>query len=96
MADHSPLPWRTMDGYANALIRQGDSQHLIALIFHGDSMDANAAFICRAVNCHHELVDALALSQECLLRIPVTLRTPLECDCLTAIAQAIKSAEQKD
>lgn len=60
MSKHTPTPWGVPDGGTQPTITTADeSKHIATMADTGDEMEANAAFIVRAVNCHEALVAAL-------------------------------------
>jgi len=68
---HTPTPW-FQDGSAireeaSDLIvcRASDGGHLTEVLLTGDQIEANAAFIVRAVNAHDDLVKALKALTDC-------------------------------
>lgn len=63
---HTPLPWKHEQGprvfgqYSEVADADGNVIAECALFDASDAQDAaNAAFICKAVNSHHRLVEAL-------------------------------------
>jgi hypothetical protein len=69
---HTPTPWNVgeLDRNGQRIIRNNDLE--IATLWHhsvveiAEQMEANAEFICRAVNSHDQLVEALDWSMAVL------------------------------
>jgi len=67
-AAHTPTPWKFEDEYVRADALNGDEGgNIVADVYtrpshsHSPEMEANAAFIVRAVNAHDALVEALEI-----------------------------------
>ena len=73
MTKHTPCPWRVFDGFADIEIvtdhpAANDVESLVQ--FKGQrNARANAEFIVRACNSHHDVVAALALARAMLSHI---------------------------
>ena len=82
---HTPLPWTYQFEQGNdwGLITAGKSGPIIANVnsescpdiqsapcFRVMPKEANAAFICHAVNNHYELLEACKVAEDCIRKIP--------------------------
>jgi hypothetical protein len=66
MSKHTPTPWTVPDGGIRPAIYTADEvEHIATMADTGDEMEANAAFIVRAVNSHDALVEALLEVRKC-------------------------------
>lgn len=66
---HSPLPWKTTNGYYGPIIDCPDGQERVCTVDGArspDEKEANAAFIVRACNNHYQLVEALKYARRFL------------------------------
>jgi hypothetical protein len=93
MGEHTPIPWRTEEhpnpGFRN-FIRSGRSSVVAETV-----SDADAEFICRAVNSHAALVAALkACRRQMQNDYYEQPRRGMEAECAMADA-ALKLAEDK-
>lgn len=65
MAEHTPTPWHPHDNIHPVITIRGDKDHVVVIreiYCDGNGVGrANAEFLCRAVNCHEEL---LALARQ--------------------------------
>jgi len=97
VSPHTPLPWRALPN-RNIVDRRG---HFVANVQLGVSsmntveMDANAAFICRAVNSHPLVVEALEAAQvfaEAVLEMHGPDHAGLNLSTLNKIVAALSAA----
>jgi hypothetical protein len=84
MAEHTPTPWDCDGRTVYALCEDKSNNRFCAHVQGGwaiaptkgrttdQELEANAAFIVRAANCHAELVEVLeALCEKCAATLPV-------------------------
>lgn len=96
---HTPLPWGIMRNQAAcALVARTDgAKQAVRIVAHIDNeiTAEDAAFICRAVNSHYELLEAL---KKCRAELVEELKELGRCDhsvgmCFCPIRYALEAAD---